>query len=93
MELKRLKDCVPEFGGAKLDEGGGDVLPCGQGEPFQELGFGEDVQVFISDQVQWDIFVGGDAQWEVGELGVADVCVYEVCWGGVQVCVKDFPSF
>ena len=34
MELGRPKDCVPEFGGAKLDEGGGDILPCGQGEPF-----------------------------------------------------------
>ena len=29
MEMGRPKDCVPEFGGAKLDEGWGDVLPCG----------------------------------------------------------------
>ena len=34
MELGRPEDCVPEFGGAKLDKGGGDILPCGQGEPF-----------------------------------------------------------
>ena len=29
MELGGLEDCVSEFGGAKLYEGGGDILPCG----------------------------------------------------------------
>ena len=47
------------------------------------MGFGEDVQVFLSDWVEWDVFVGGDAKREVSEFGVADVCVYELSWGGI----------